>query len=49
MEAQRDIEILEKDKLDTLRNHEVELANKQDELDNARSQLDLYDVCDVTS
>ena len=48
-EAQNEIEALEKEKLDTLKNHEVELANKQDELDVAKSELELHDVCKMLS
>lgn len=43
-EAQRELAILEKDKVDTRRNHEVELAKKQDEIHLAKSQKDVNEV-----
>ncbi|XP_067932858.1 interaptin-like [Watersipora subatra] len=40
-EALREIDILEKDKVNTAKNHEVELANKQEELAIVKSELDV--------
>ena len=43
-EAKRAIEVLEKQKIDTAKNHEVEIANKDEEIAVIKSSIDVKEV-----